>query len=270
MSIQLRPPTSSASGELPIKLTPPSLTFLRGTWHVTHSTLPMWKSNRNVHITYTPLSSSGNQSDGDSRFAVRLDDMVTYNSLNSDNVKKIHGIDAPVSEWAYHWRGTGWLAIATSDWELLGYGIEKPDTGAVESTDPTVASPAVQDENQWIVTYFSKTVFTPAGIDIYSRSAKGLRNETVNEIIESLKEMEGPEMKMVGDIFEVKRDHCWLETLSQASRHTYAVIISRHLSHPSCIPTPLPMSISLLYLDGVTSKHKRELSSLPQEASDEL
>ncbi|KAK9364817.1 hypothetical protein V1509DRAFT_470975 [Lipomyces kononenkoae] len=210
MSIQLRPPSSSVSSDQSINLTPPPLTFVQGTWHVTHSTLPMWKSNRNVHITYTPLLTSGNQLHGDSLSDVKLDDLVSYNSLKSDDVKTIHGIDAPVSEWGYHWRGTGWLAVATSDWQLLGYGTEAEDES--QAVDGSAATSQMPEENQWIVTYFSKTLFTPAGIDIYSRSAKGLRNETMNEIVDSLKKMEGPEITMVGELFEVKRDLCWLET----------------------------------------------------------
>ncbi|KAK9311522.1 hypothetical protein V1522DRAFT_206672 [Lipomyces starkeyi] len=240
MSIQLRPPSSLASthnSNSPIIYTPPSVTFLQGTWHVTHSTLPMWKSNRNVHITYTPLLSSSNPIHDGSHSAadaadILLDDMVTYNSLNGDKVKTVHGIDTPVAQGSWHWRGKGWLAIASSHWEILGYGIEKPDgsaalhNGATEdgaqvvveggATDPAAdlsVAAATQDVNQWLVTYFTKSLFTPAGIDIYSRSAEGLRDETVNEIREMLKGMEAPEMmKLAGDMFEVKRDHCWLES----------------------------------------------------------
>ncbi|KAK9357226.1 hypothetical protein V1504DRAFT_494582 [Lipomyces starkeyi] len=216
MSIQLRPPSSLAfthNSDSPIIYTPPSVAFLQGTWHVTHSTLPMWKSNRNVHITYTPLLSSSNPiHDGSHSVAdaadILLDDMVTYNSLNGDKVKTVHGIDTPVAQGSWHWRGKGWLAIASSHWEILGYGIEKPDLSAALHNDV----------NQWIVTYFTKSLFTPAGIDIYSRSAEGLRDETVNEIREMLKGMEGPEMmKLAGDMFEVKRDHCWLESCKKFS-----------------------------------------------------
>ncbi|KAK9427630.1 hypothetical protein V1505DRAFT_350706 [Lipomyces doorenjongii] len=222
MSIQLRPPSSVASihnSKSPIVYTPPSVTFLQGTWHVTHSTLPMWKSNRNVHITYTPLLSSSNPIPDGSHSAadaadIQLDDLVSYNSLNGDKVKTIHGIDTPVAEGAWHWRGTGWLAIASSHWEILGYGTEKPDGPAPLHNDAIEAGAqmVVEDGNQWIVTYFTKSLFTPAGIDIYSRSAEGLRDETVSDIREMLKGLEGPEMmKLAGEMFEVKRDHCWLE-----------------------------------------------------------
>ncbi|ODQ72270.1 hypothetical protein LIPSTDRAFT_35530, partial [Lipomyces starkeyi NRRL Y-11557] len=204
--IQLRPPSSLASihnSKSPIIYTPPSITFLQGTWHVTHSTLPMWKSNRNVHITYTPLLSSSDPiHDGSPSAAgaadIQLDDMVSYNSLNGDKVKTVHGIDTPLADGGWHWRGKGWLVIASSHWEVLGYGTEKP--GGPASLH--------NNGNQWIVTYFTKSLFTPAGIDIYSRSAEGLRDETVNDIREMLKEMEGPEMsKLAGEMFEVKRDH---------------------------------------------------------------
>lgn len=58
--------------------------------------------------------------------------------------------------------------IASSHWECLGFG----------HTD---------DGNQWIVTYFDKTLFTPAGVDIYSRNKEGLPQTTVDQILDALK-----------------------------------------------------------------------------------
>ena len=44
----------------------------------------------------------------------------------------------------------GWLMIASSKWQVLGYG------------------------EGWAITYFAKTLFTPAGIDIYIRAEQGI------------------------------------------------------------------------------------------------
>ncbi|KAJ5740162.1 hypothetical protein N7493_000034 [Penicillium malachiteum] len=70
------------------KCVPPTNDFLAGTWHVTHSTLPMWKDKRNVNITYTILSA-------DSSGVVKIDDLVSYQGVNSEKVKTVQGIDTP-------------------------------------------------------------------------------------------------------------------------------------------------------------------------------
>ena len=49
----------------------PDLAWILGTWHVTHSTLAMWRDARNVRITYTNLTPT---EDG----KLRLDDRVEY------------------------------------------------------------------------------------------------------------------------------------------------------------------------------------------------
>ncbi|KAK9242509.1 hypothetical protein V1506DRAFT_495357 [Lipomyces tetrasporus] len=228
MSSQLSPRpnlTTLPRSEASIFFTPPSVAFLKGTWHVTHSTLPMWKSYRNVHITYTPLPSTTNPTDGTTDVAdIRLDDLVSYNSLNSDKVKTVHGVDTPGEGGAWDWRGKGWLVIASSHWEVLCHGTEKPDssiqaeTRAQEAGEGAVADVAVPaatqgEGNQWVVTYFTKSLFTPAGIDIYSRCAEGLKDQTVKDILEMLNGLEAPEMKKLAEeMFEVKRDHCWLDS----------------------------------------------------------
>ncbi|KAL8690800.1 MAG: hypothetical protein Q9218_003849 [Villophora microphyllina] len=125
----------------------------------------MWKSKRNVSIRYTPLPPSSS-----SELIPRLDDLVSYQTLNSDKVKTVEGIDTPSSsssggEW--DWRGKGWLKIASSHWEVLGWGDS-------------------EDGNQWVVTYFAKTLFTPAGVDVYSRRKEGLSEGSVEAVIREL------------------------------------------------------------------------------------
>ncbi|EXJ82655.1 hypothetical protein A1O3_06468 [Capronia epimyces CBS 606.96] len=138
---------------LALQFTPPPVSFLQGLWYVTHSTLPLWKSNRNVTITYTPLENN----------AEVLDDLVEYQPLTSDKHKKVEGVDVPEADAtaAYNWRGKGWLKIASSHWQILGYGDE---------------------EGGWMVTYFQKTLFTPAGIDIYARRRGGLSSQLLAQI----------------------------------------------------------------------------------------
>lgn len=178
-AITLHPPLMTAgSREQP----PPSVDWLAGSWHVTHSTLPMWRSKRRVVITYTALPDS------------KLDDLVEY---DDGKPKTVRGVDTPLAGaggWAWDWRGKGWLAIASSRWEVLGYGDEE-GTGEGE------------ERRQWVVTYFAKTLFTPAGIDIYSRHPGGLRPGTVGAVKAALAGMpdEGVR-KLSEELFEVKMD----------------------------------------------------------------
>jgi len=146
----------------------------------------MWRSKRNVKITYTLLPPSSQTIPAEQ--TDRLDDVVSYQALDSPKVSTVHGVDkmSGGSHDAWDWRGKGWLVIAGSHWEVLGWGHE--DGG-----------------NAWCVTYFAKTLFTPAGIDFYSRGREGLREETVEAIKEGLAGIE--EVKeLAGSVFEVKVD----------------------------------------------------------------
>ncbi|KZF21741.1 hypothetical protein L228DRAFT_283871 [Xylona heveae TC161] len=196
--IVLRAPSVHAGSHQAASLPAPPMDWLCGTWTVTHSTLPMWKSKRNVRITYTAVPAAAHSSN--TQATDRLDDLVSYQSLSSTKVKTIHGIDkasggAPAegnaASWAWDWRGKGPLAIASSHWEILGW------SGA-ETDDP---------RKQWAVTYFAKTLFTPAGIDIYCRSSEGVSPETLVELKDALDRIDDSEIKqLASSMFEVTRD----------------------------------------------------------------
>lgn len=188
----LRSPSSLPTTE-PSSIAPPTLQWLSGSWNVTHSTLPMWRKNRNVVITYTPIPNTS---------PAHLDDVVTYQPISSTCVKTVHGVDKPfnvpntapvegedqeAASLAYNWRGKGWLIIASSKWEILSYGDE-------DGTD-----------NAYVVTYFAKTLFTPAGVDFYSRKGK-LKVETVESIKAGLAGLGGDVTKLAGEVFEVAMD----------------------------------------------------------------
>src|ERR1700742_2556575 len=112
--LNFRAPTTSPGPSS--DFVPPSVSFLQGKWHVTHSTLPMWKKNQNGTITYTSLPQN----------AELLDDLVEYQPLNSNKQKKVEGIDTPDAHTkaVYSWRGKGLLKIVSSHWQVLGYGDE--------------------------------------------------------------------------------------------------------------------------------------------------
>ena len=165
------------------KCVPPTNDSLMGTWHVTHSSLPLWKGKRNVNITYQllPADKSG---------VAKIDDLVQYQAIGSDKISSVHGVDKPTpgNQGAWDWRGKGWLKIASSHWECLGFG----------HTD---------DGNQWLVTYFEKTLFTPAGIDIYSRNKEGLPQAVVDQISTALKDLAVKEIiDLANSIFEIPQN----------------------------------------------------------------
>lgn len=78
--------------------------------------------------------------------------------------------------------------IVSSHWEVLGYGDG-------------------EDGEQWLVTYFAKTLFTPPGIDVYSRRKEGLREGTLDAVKGALGKVDAEVVRgLVGSIFEVKSD----------------------------------------------------------------
>lgn len=138
----------------------------------------MWKKNKNVVITYTPLESPPGS----------INDLVQYNPIDSHKHKTVEGVDKPDTnvEAAYNWRGKGWLKIASSHWEVLGYGEE--DAG-------------------WLVTFFEKTLFTPAGIDVYARRKGGLSEDLIQRIRNEMKKINDPGFqKQADEIFEIRHE----------------------------------------------------------------
>lgn len=110
---------------------PPVLT---GTWFVTRTSLPMWRRWAQPTITYTPLPGG--------------DVLDTVRSVRRGKVRLIVGIDRPLGQDGYEWRGLAPLTkLVRSRWEVLA------------------ADPA----GEWAVTLFEHTPFTPAGLDVYTR-----------------------------------------------------------------------------------------------------
>ncbi|EGX88414.1 hypothetical protein CCM_08458 [Cordyceps militaris CM01] len=141
---------------------PPPIDWLTGTWTVTHSTLSMWRSARNVRITYAPLADRG-----DSR--ARIDDLVEYEPADKQGVlKTVTGVDTQAATArGWDWRGKGWLFFVSSHWEVLGWG----ETAA----------------ERWAVTWFAPTLFTKEGIDVYSSRREGVSEAVYSEICKALK-----------------------------------------------------------------------------------
>jgi hypothetical protein len=173
----------------------------------------MWKKSRNVRITYTAIPDTS---------PVQFDDEVSYQGLTSTKLKTVNGVDKPfsvaaaggeeeagetpakadavddttagaeVASLGYNWRGKGLLMIASSKWEILGYGDE----------DPTLTN---GESNQWVATYFAKTMFTPAGVDFYSRKGQ-LKPDTVERLKGALVGLGGDVGAMATQVFAVGID----------------------------------------------------------------
>ncbi|RCI14279.1 hypothetical protein L249_6135 [Ophiocordyceps polyrhachis-furcata BCC 54312] len=180
MSIQLNPPTRYSTSSPPSSSSGPSITWLTSTpWTVTHSTLSMWRTARNVRISYTalPPKNPGGRS--------RLDDLVEYEPVKTDGVRKtVEGVDTQASVEndaveqqdgcaSWDWRGKRWLSFVSSHWEVLGWGEEEmAGGGGVE---------------RWAVTWFAPTLFTKEGLDIYCDRREGLSEETYKSLREAFK-----------------------------------------------------------------------------------
>lgn len=126
-----------------------------------------------MRITYLPYE----------RDPTANDNLVEYEKQNGKGgVKRVEGIERPDAKvpGAWTWRGKGLLMIASSHWEVLGWG-ERPLLGGVGDMGEGV--------ERWAVTWFAPTLFTQEGVDIYSDRKEGLSKETVEGIIKALKEL---------------------------------------------------------------------------------
>lgn len=114
---------------------------LVGTWFICGTNFPMWLKGDKTEPTFT--YSLIEKPDGT---AILLDE-VRY--VKQGRSRTITGYDYPDprDSTAFIWRGKGLLSLLRSHWRV-----------------------ALQDpKGQWAVIWFSKTLFTPEGIDIISR-----------------------------------------------------------------------------------------------------
>ncbi|PCH43718.1 hypothetical protein WOLCODRAFT_90452 [Wolfiporia cocos MD-104 SS10] len=196
-----------------------------GTWHVTHSTLPLWRNRKDVTITYVARLSAGKPAE--------FDDIVEYRAKSAPPTStrsRIVGVDKlvvpltsisssgtsadPGPSTRFKWRGKGWLMIASSRWQILGCGFARDRRVNVDSADdgdadvpsrPPDSTPQPEIQAEWALTYFEKTLFTPAGMDIYARAPQGLPDELLQEIIRKAQALGGVVGALATQFFEVER-----------------------------------------------------------------
>lgn len=135
------------------------LQFLLGTWFICSTNFPMWLKGNKTHPTFNYSLAEGKGSN------VLFDDV---RFLKNGKQKSIQGYDYQdkVNDSLFVWRGKGLLRPLKSEWRVV-------------MLDP---------EKNWMVIYFSKTLFTPEGVDIVSRTKDLTEDEIAHIKNEMLKD----------------------------------------------------------------------------------
>lgn len=117
------------------------LQTLVGTWFICSTNFPMWLKGDKTNPTFTYTLANKKGKTG-------LLDEVKY--LKNNRKQTLTGFDFPdpTAERAFVWRGKGLLSLVRSHWKVA----------------------LLDSSGQWAVIWFSKTLFTPEGVDIISRS----------------------------------------------------------------------------------------------------
>lgn len=137
---------------------PAIMQWLIGTWFIIASDAPIWlKGDKHAPtLNYTLKEHAG---------SYKLLDETKYHKNNRQHT--IAGYDhlAPNNALGFIWRGKGFLFFVTSKWQVR-----------------------LQDkEGQWAVIAYSKTLFTPEGVDIMCRKPV-LDGATLKEINRMMRE----------------------------------------------------------------------------------
>ena len=127
-------------------------TTLAGTWFICYSNFPVWLKGDKINPTFNYTITTRKEQN------VLLDE-VKY--IRNGKQKTIVGYDYQDEKdsTAFVWRGKGILGLLKSKWRVA----------------------LIDPNGQWAVIAFSKTLFTPEGVDIISRAPE-ISEETVKEI----------------------------------------------------------------------------------------
>ncbi|CDS00643.1 uncharacterized protein SPSC_03106 [Sporisorium scitamineum] len=165
-----------------------------GFWYIIGSSLPLWKSKKNVVIRYIPHpGATGDEvkftdeirseprSKGADGKAVQASGLASKWKKEESWFNKAFGIkgtnviqkDAKNGA-SYQWTGNGLLKFFHSKWQVIGYG-------------PYDLADISHTQFDWLVTYFEKTPATPAGIDLYVRDPRNMPTATSHAVLEQMK-----------------------------------------------------------------------------------
>lgn len=132
---------------------------LEGKWHILFTNFPMWLKGDKINPTFNYEISTKNGKRG-------LRDEVKY--FQKGKIKSINGFDEPLNEndLSFEWRGNGLLSVLTSRWKILYFN----------------------EQTNWAIIEFEKTLFTPKGYDVICRE-KQPNELLLEEINKKVKEL---------------------------------------------------------------------------------
>jgi len=148
-------------------------TTLVGTWFICYTNFPMWLKGDKTNPTfnYTITTHKGEK--------VLLDEVKYFKKGKEKSITGYDYQDKNDST-VFIWRGKGILGLLKSRWRIA----------------------LIDPKGQWAVIAFSKTLFTPEGVDIVSRTPE-IPDNTVNEIM-GLMERDTELKKYLGSIEQLK------------------------------------------------------------------
>jgi hypothetical protein len=103
-----------------------------------------------------------------------LDDVTTFFSDGSAVPSSTKGVSSPSAAGAgiYDWRGSGWLRMIRTSWEVVGWGALEDDEG---------------EDGLVLVTLAHKTIFSPRALSVYWRKKDGMGAERIQAVSAALK-----------------------------------------------------------------------------------
>lgn len=135
------------------------LSELEGKWFVNRSNFPMWLKGTKINPTfnYSLVVKHGKP---------LLLDEVRY--TENSKTKSITGYDKSLNENnnSFVWRGKGILSFTKSKWKILHF----------------------DNEQQWMIIHFERTLFSPEGYDVVSKS-KIIEGDLEKEVMKKLTEL---------------------------------------------------------------------------------
>lgn len=117
-------------------------TYINGSYHLTHSTLSIWKSGgkRNAVVTNTRVS------DTTWRDETKYQKVGWFGRIVTESVKANNSLLDPSTPTAFRWTGTGLLRFLKADCRVID----------------------CDEDMNYIILYFGPTALTQEGIDILS------------------------------------------------------------------------------------------------------
>ncbi|KAI9167949.1 hypothetical protein HJFPF1_04091 [Paramyrothecium foliicola] len=146
-------------------------------WRMIASSSSMWQDRKYaIDTVYAPVGAN----------TVDFSSEATWfgeNSTKQSYTKGINHARATKTGYAYDWRGTGWLRLITTHWEILGLGIiphrhREPEAEVAGSKGTVDGNGTVV-----LVTFVQKTFFSPQALSVMVQEAQleNLREEDLLE-----------------------------------------------------------------------------------------